>query len=230
MTRLKITIILFVWVIFYWFAINPIIINYLPSNTDLTLVPSQSDGSFINSNYLSNSNQHSVINLPDSLYSIKTEYSYKGVSDARIIALKKYLEYRGSPIAPYAELIVKEADKNDLDWRILVAISGVESNFCLLTPYQSYNCWGWRGGPGGDFSKFGSWKNALIYMSKRFRTGYGKNPNPYAIEATYCPPCGATGVHAWAQGVTRFRNEIQHFYNEIVKADPTLRKAVGRKN
>ena len=157
------------------------------------------------------------------VYSIKISQKYRNVTDPRVVALKKYLEYRGSPMAPYAEIFVKEADKNGLDWRILVAISGVESNFGLITPYNSYNAWGWRGGPHGSFSVFQDWRGAIVQMSKNFAQGYGKDPNPYDIESTYCPPCGEAGTHAWAAGVTRFKNEITKFYNIILKYDPNYK-------
>lgn len=162
------------------------------------------------------------INAPSNSNIIMGEYTT--LQSPRILALKIYLSRHGSPMAKYADILVEEADKNDQDWRIITAIAGVESAFGTITPYQSYNAWGWRGGPGGDFSKFKDWPSAIAYVTRQFTKGYGINPDPYAIESTYCPPCGRNPQHAWAQGVTRFKNEITQVYNQLIKTNPALKE------
>ena len=137
--------------------------------------------------------------------------SSTSIMDARVVALQRFLKSKGSPLAPHAELIVQLADKYKMDWRILVSISGVESAFCTITPYKTYNCWGWRGGPGGQYSKFKNWEDAIRYISKRLAKGYGPDIDPYAIESTYCPPCGATGQHYWARGVVMYMNQLDKY-------------------
>lgn len=42
-----------------------------------------------------------------------------------------FLTARNSPLAGYGRKFVDEAEKNDIDWRLLVAISGRESTFGL---------------------------------------------------------------------------------------------------
>src|SRR5579862_427307 len=49
--------------------------------------------------------------------------------DNRAKILKSYLEQYNSPLADHAETFIKEADANGLDWKMVAAISGVESNF-----------------------------------------------------------------------------------------------------
>ncbi len=149
---------------------------------------------------------------------------YTTLQSPRVLALRIYLSRHGSPMAKYANVLVEEADKNGQDWRIITAIAGVESAFGTITPYQSYNAWGWRGGPGGDFSKFKDWPSAIAYVTRQFTKGYGINPDPYTIESTYCPPCGRNPQHAWAQGVTRFKNEITQVYQQLIKTNPALRE------
>src|SRR5690349_15718779 len=63
--------------------------------------------------------------------------------DFRVIALARYLESVDSPLAPHAELFIKEADRNNLDWRLVPAIAGLESSFGKHIPSDSYNAWGW---------------------------------------------------------------------------------------
>ncbi len=123
--------------------------------------------------------------------------------DGRAAALRKYLRDQGSPLTPYAELIVKEADTYKLDWRLVPAISGIESRFCRITPVDTNNCWGWRGGPGGTWQKFEDYGVGIKVLTSRLALGYGTNLTPYDIEPAYCPPCAASG-HNWARAVTQY--------------------------
>src|SRR5215204_5196260 len=54
--------------------------------------------------------------------------------DTRAEVLSKFLEARNSPLAPYAKSFVEEADRNNLDWKLVAAISGNESQFGELIP------------------------------------------------------------------------------------------------
>jgi hypothetical protein len=125
------------------------------------------------------------------------------VIDGRAAALRKYLRDQGSPLTASAELLVKEADTYKLDWRLVAAISGIESRFCRITPADTNNCWGWRGGPGGTWQKFETLDVGIKVLTSRLALGYGTNLTPYDIEPTYCPPCAASG-HSWARAVTSF--------------------------
>jgi len=71
-------------------------------------------------------------------------------ADPRIIAMRKFLSDYNSPMYPYADIFVIEADKTGLDWRLVASISGVESAFGNVIPLETNNAWGWRGGPGGN--------------------------------------------------------------------------------
>lgn len=46
----------------------------------------------------------------------------------RAEAIDAFFEGRGAPLAGYGMKMVLEADKNDLDWRLIPAISTIESN------------------------------------------------------------------------------------------------------
>ncbi len=139
--------------------------------------------------------------------------SYIPLPDTRIIALSRFLKHYNSPLYPYASYIVKTADKYHQDWRVIVAISGVESAFGRITRPNSYNAWGWRGGPGGDFSNFKNWEHAIDYMTRRFTSGYGANPDPYSIYKTYCPPC----TTAWPNGVSGYMKQLDYYRKQANK-------------
>lgn len=159
------------------------------------------------------------------LYSLSlTEYSFENqlnknslfvTTDPRVIAMRQFLIDRNSPMYPYAEVFVTEADKYGLDWRLVASISGVESAFGVLIPKGSHNGWGWKGDPNRPWSLFPSWTAAIEVVTARLALGYGTHLTPFEIEPTYCPPCGRTEGHPWANGVTRFMNELQYYHDSI---------------
>src|SRR3989344_8484752 len=63
-------------------------------------------------------------------------------------AIDTYFEARSMPLAGYGMKMVLEAEKNDLDWRLLPAISVIETtggkNLCKSLPdYKDKNPFGW---------------------------------------------------------------------------------------
>lgn len=138
--------------------------------------------------------------------------------DSRKRAVELLLLQFDSPMAPHADDFVKWSDKYGNDWRLAVSISGVESGFGRIIPENSYNGWGWKGGENGDFSDFNSWEHSIKYITERLAKGYGTDITPMAMESTYCPPCGATGKHYWANGVETYMHMLEQYRQEINKA------------
>ncbi len=131
-------------------------------------------------------------------------------SDARITALRQFLMDYNSPMYPYSDVFVTEADKYGLDWRLAAAISGVESAFGVI-PVRANNAWGWKGGADGDFNPFDSWPHGIEVVTRRLALGYGVDMTPFEIEPIYCPPCGQNPAHLWANGVIKFMNQIDMY-------------------
>ncbi len=159
----------------------------------------------VDEKYTENANKISLVDI--------SKYDRRGdlvVNDARVSALRQFLMDYNSPMYPHAETFVVEADKYGLDWRLVAAISGVESAFGLLS-IRPHNAWGWRGGPGGDFNPFNSWDHAIEVVTRRLALGYGIHMTPFEIEPIYCPPCGRNPAHLWANGVIKFMNQIDMY-------------------
>ncbi len=162
--------------------------------------------------------KETVISGPDSFsLGIKSANQNSGVVtiDPRILAMQRFLLDNGSPMAPYANTFIQEADKYGLDWRLVASISAIESIYGNLIPYQSYNAWGWRGGPGGKFSKFKDWNDGISTVTKGLAQGYGTNLTPYDIEPAYCPPCYQNPNHSWAATVTKNMNELKAYLDNL---------------
>jgi hypothetical protein len=150
---------------------------------------------------------------PLDLVNSKTKFYIK---DPRVLAMYEFLGDYNSPMQPYAEVFIIEADKYGLDWRFVASISGVESAFGSLIPHEGkYNAWGWRGGPNGSFSAFDSFADSITHITNGLAIGYGTNLTPFDIESTYCPPCGRNPKHPWANGVTRYMNELAYYLNNL---------------
>lgn len=138
---------------------------------------------------------------------IRPTESNKVASDYRVKIVEKYLIFYDSPMVANASDFVYYADKYNLDWRLVLAISGVESTYGKQIPPFSYNGWGW-GVYGDNVIRFKSWKDGIQTVSQGLRERYmdkwgGKDI--YQIGANY-----ASSPH-WANSVNIHLNMIQRF-------------------
>ncbi len=128
-------------------------------------------------------------------------------NDYRVKILHDYLARENSPLATYAAEFVSTADKYNLDWRLVAAISGVESTFGKEIPVNSYNAWGW-GVYGDNVIRFSSWKDGIDTISQGLRDRYmnqwgGKDI--YQIGSMYA------ASPAWAGHVVYYMDNIQNY-------------------
>lgn len=125
-------------------------------------------------------------------------------NDKRVMMLYDFLGTYNSPLQQYAPVFVRTADKYNLDWRLVAAISGVESTFGKQLPNNSYNAWGW-GIFGDNMIYFTSYKDAIETISKSLRENYidkWNAKNVYQIGRLYA------ASPTWAQRVEYFMNKI----------------------
>lgn len=87
------------------------------------------------------------------------------VADGRVTALDKFFSEYESPLLPYAQLIVDQADQYGLDYRLVPAIAMKESTLCHKIPKNSHNCWGY-GIYGGKTTYFQGYDEAIRTVSK----------------------------------------------------------------
>lgn len=93
--------------------------------------------------------------------------------DNRIKVVKDFLISYGSPMVDSAEDFVRAADENNLDYRLLPAIAGVESTFGKFTPECAYfNAFGWTSSvsPCG-FYRFESYREAIFIVAEGIGRG-----------------------------------------------------------
>jgi hypothetical protein len=125
----------------------------------------------------------------------------KPVADNRTQILEDYLDQFNSPLADYADEFVKAADAYDLDWRLLTAITGVESTYGRFIPRNSYNAYGWNNGA----YAFHSWEDSIWTVTQSLKENYvdrGAN-TVEKIGRIYAPPSPF-----WAGKVKKFMAQI----------------------
>lgn len=116
----------------------------------------------------------------------------------KIEKIRKYLERRNSPLAKYAEEFVKAADEFGIDYRIVAAISIIESGGGKKN-FKPYNAWGW------GKSGFNSWTEGIWAVSKGIGKYYSQGATtPKYISKSYCPP----NADSWARKVQGVMYEI----------------------
>lgn len=142
--------------------------------------------------------------------------------DTRSLALHGYLETmqcsNGSipPLADYSEELVDSADKYGLDWKIIPAISGVETWFGCAGDAESYrNAWGMGGGPSNRY-RFDTWEEGIDVYAKMLADGYGTDVHTRLYDVASLYVYGHAGRHdKWADGVMKYFNGIEQFYLQV---------------
>lgn len=121
--------------------------------------------------------------------------------DLRKARLEDFFKRYNSPLAKEAENFVNYADLYHIDWRMVPAISGVESTFGKRIPHGSYNAYGWANGE----YYFKSWEESIEVVSRTLREKYyNKGADDIAkIARRYAPPSST-----WGRNVKFFMEKI----------------------
>jgi len=121
--------------------------------------------------------------------------------DYRVENLRLFLEKYNSPLALYAEEFVVYADENNLDYRLIPAITGVESTFGKHIPQNSYNAYGWANGN----YQFASWEDSISHVSETLKSKYIDRgvDSIFEIARVYAPPS-----KTWGRNVSFFVSKI----------------------
>lgn len=152
--------------------------------------------------YNSNSPKPKYQALPEKTLEVKAETS---VMDGRVTALERFFNEYDSPLEPYAQLIVEQADKYGMDYRLVPAIAMKESTLCHKIIKDTHNCWGY-GIYGDKVTYFDNYEEGIKTVSK----GLGERyvgiglVDPYEIMTKYNPV--STG--SWAETVSYVMERI----------------------
>ncbi len=128
------------------------------------------------------------------------------INDERVSKLRAFLESYESPLVPFARDFVEVADKYDLDWRLLPAISGTESTFGKRFPQGSYNPFGW-GIYGDQVLRFKSFREAMEAVANGLKARYPKEAlkNMYRLGRIY----NGVTPSSWSSKVMYFMKKLE---------------------
>ena len=127
--------------------------------------------------------------------------------DPRAVILRDYLAQYNSPLQYHAQDFIDASDTYNVDWKLVPAISGVESTFGKAIP-GGYNGWGW-GIYGDNRLGFESWRDGIFTVTKGLKEGYIDQglTDPYSMNRKYA------ASPTWGQKVTYFMNDLEEFAN-----------------
>ena len=134
------------------------------------------------------------------LYSIE----YKEID--RVDILRNFLSKYNSPLVDSAEAFVQAADFYNLDYRLLPAISCMESTCGKYLIPDSHNPFGW-GVYGNQYIAFESYDHAIHEVGEGLYEGYFSKGADTLIEIApiYTPPNSTN----WYRGVSWFESQIE---------------------
>ena len=132
----------------------------------------------------------------------------------KIEVLEKFFEKYNSPLKGHASTFVETADKYNIDYKLLPAISCMESTCGKRMIPNTYNPFGW-GIYGDNYISFKSFDEAIKTVGDGLNKGYfSKGLNTVAkIAPVYTPP----NSYNWRNGVTFFMNDMEKIEKEHKK-------------
>lgn len=129
---------------------------------------------------------------------------HKKVDRAEI--LRSFLEKYNSPLVENAETFIEAADRYNIDFRILPAISCMESTCGKALIPDSYNPFGWGVYGNGSYIAFNDYDEAIHVVAEGLNTIYfSKGLNTLEkIAPVYTPP----NHKKWLLGVNYFIDQM----------------------
>lgn len=130
-------------------------------------------------------------------------------ADGRAKIIENFFKTYKAPLADSSNAFIAIADRHNLDWRLLPAISMQESNGGKKVINDSFNPFGY-GIYGKVVTKFQSWDEAIERVGRSLREDYLNLglKTPYQIMTKYTPP-SLSKEGAWAKGVIAFMEELR---------------------
>ena len=132
--------------------------------------------------------------------------------DSRAARIDQVFAKYDCPLYGLGSTFVEEADKNDIPFWLVAAVSFQESSCGKQIPYKngvhSNNAWGWAV-YGDNVKMFDNWEHGIKVVSKYMSDNfYSKGiTEPCVIMKTYTPPSQGS----WCRGVEFFGDIIENY-------------------
>ncbi len=126
--------------------------------------------------------------------------------DGRQESLDEFFAQYDSPLEGHAKTIIEEADKHNIDYRLLPAIAMQESTLCKKIIKDSHNCWGF-GIYGGKVTRFSSYDEAISTVTSTLAKKYVQQGlvHPEDIVKKYTP----SDTGKWSEVVSMIMTRLK---------------------
>ena len=192
-----------------WFLVTCIVLLF-----NLTFLSAYKKGSAFTLSYSSRLYSDLELQMAQPTSSGKVLGSSITADDARTLIVERFIKrFRpDSPFLTHAQIIVEEADKNKIDFRLIPAIAMCESNLGIRLPSSdSFNAWGIAVYTNTKTGKhFSDWPTAIAWVATFLREKfYDKGISDlYDIGAIWAPPSVANNF-SWTRCVQGFMDKME---------------------
>ena len=163
--------------------------------------------------YDNNKQQRNISHVP--------QYAEAKAQDPRVLArererqieitrVKNFLIKYNPKLADEADVFVDEAYIYGIDYRLVAAISGVESTFCKFpAPGTEYNCWGFKSySSTNGWWRFPSYREGIQKITEtistnRIYSSFQQSGSIYDLAKTY-----TENPESWVKSLNYFINQI----------------------
>lgn len=145
-------------------------------------------------------------------YTPEISFSIESTQVDRAEVLRTFLQKYNSPMVDNVDTFILVADKYGLDYRLLPAISCMESTCGHRLIPGTYNAWGW-GIYGKNVISFESFDEGIERVGKGIYEGYVLKglDTPRKMAPVYTPPRSGH----WLSGVTTFMNQMDNICEQL---------------
>jgi len=139
-----------------------------------------------------------------------------GLGDPRAAKINEVFATYNCPLEGLGHVFVSEADKNNIPYWVVAAISFQESScgkrIPLVDGQSSYNAWGWAV-YGDNVKVFDSWEHGISVVSKyMYERFFSQGVTDLCeIMRTYTPPSKGS----WCEGVDYFKDIINEYQTPL---------------
>ncbi len=150
--------------------------------------------------------------------------------DKQAQILQAYLAKFDSPMQYHAQDFIDAARLYNLDWKMLPAITGVESTFGKFIP-GGYNAYGWGAYDAYHAVYFDSWTDGIFTVARGLRENYLNKglSDPFSINRVYAAsPFWGSRVTYFMQDLEKFANNYQDKNPNQIVTDPSVAAISGQ--
>lgn len=173
------------------------------------LILTKKSAGFVNLTSPANKSVYNLFSSPPQVLGALS--STATLNDSRAVTLEQFFAKYHSPLASYGDIFIKTAEKYEVPWELLPAISMQESIGGKNMPEDCYNPFGWGIHARGTLC-FETWEKGIETVAKGLKEKY-VDQGLITLEQIMSKynPTSYNRDGSWGKGVQFFLSEIESF-------------------